>query len=85
LAALGKISDEAMSLDEASEYYAASLQIRKEIGDRTGEGWMSHHLARILFSQGGKAQALPLLNSATAIAAETGDTQLGDACTRLQV
>jgi serine/threonine protein kinase/predicted ATPase/class 3 adenylate cyclase len=85
LAALGKISDEAMSLDEAREYYAASLQIRKEIGDRTGEGWMSHHLARILFSQGGKAQALPLLNSATAIAAETGDTQLGDACTRLQM
>ena len=84
LAALGKIFDEAKSLDEAREYYSASLAIRKEIGDRKGEGWMSHHLARILFSQGGEAEAIPLLNSASAIAIETGDAQLGDACSRLQ-
>ena len=84
LAALGKIFDEAKSLDEAREYYSASLEIRKEIGDRKGEGWMSHNLARILFSQGGESEAIPLLNSANAIAIETGDTQLGDACSRLQ-
>jgi tetratricopeptide (TPR) repeat protein len=84
LAALGKISDEARSLDNAREYYNASLEIRREIGDRKGEGWMSHHLARILFSLGGEAQAVPLLNHATAIAAETGDKQLGEACSRLQ-
>ncbi len=71
-------------MDQAQEYYAASLEIRQEIGDRKGEGWMSHHLARILFSQGGEEQALPLLNRATAIAVETGDQQLGDACARLQ-
>ena len=84
LAALGDICDGATSLDQAREYYAASLEIRQEIGDRKGEGWMSHHLARVLFLQGGEEQALPLLNQATAIAVETGDQQLGAACARLQ-
>jgi hypothetical protein len=45
---------------------------------------MSHHLARVLFSQGGEEQALPLLNRATAIAVETEDQQLSAACARLQ-
>jgi tetratricopeptide (TPR) repeat protein len=84
LAALGDIFDEAKTLGKAREYYAASLEIRQEIGDRKGEGWMSHHLARVLFSEGGREQALPLLNRATAIAVETGDQQLGAACARLQ-
>ena len=84
LAALGDIYDEAATLDTAREYYAASLEIRREIGDRKGEGWMSHKLARILFSQGVEQQALPLLDRASAIASETGDQQLGDACARLQ-
>jgi tetratricopeptide (TPR) repeat protein len=84
LAALGKISDEALSFDEAREYYTASLEIRREIGDRKGEGWMSHHLARVLLSQGADARAIRLLNQAADIAIETGDQQLVEACTRLQ-
>jgi serine/threonine protein kinase/tetratricopeptide (TPR) repeat protein/class 3 adenylate cyclase len=84
LAALGDIFDQTLSLNEAREHYAASLDIRREINDHKGEGWMSHHLARVLFLQGRDEQAMPLLNRATAIAVETGDQQLRDACTRLQ-
>jgi serine/threonine protein kinase/tetratricopeptide (TPR) repeat protein/class 3 adenylate cyclase len=84
LAALGDIFDQTLSLSEAREHYSASLEIRREIGDRKGEGWMSHHLARVLFLQGGEEQAIQLLKRANAIAGETGDQQLSDACSRLQ-
>jgi serine/threonine protein kinase/tetratricopeptide (TPR) repeat protein/class 3 adenylate cyclase len=84
LAALGDVFEADATLGQAHDYYAESLAIRQEIGDRKGEGWMSHHLARVLFSQGEKEQGLRLLNAAAAIAAETDDRDLDAGCARLQ-
>jgi len=84
LAALGDVFDADATLGRAHDYYAESLAIRQEIGDRKGEGWMSHHLARLLFLQGEKEHGLRLLNAAATIAAETGDRDLDAACARIQ-
>jgi tetratricopeptide (TPR) repeat protein len=83
LAALGDIFFDEMSLDLASEHYRASLEIRREIGDRKGEGWLSHHLARLLFLQADEQKGQARLTEALAIASDTGDQQLAEACASL--
>jgi tetratricopeptide (TPR) repeat protein len=84
LAARGEVLAETSLFDQARECYDVSLDIRREIGDRKGEGWMLHHLAGVLMSQGDREQGLALLDQATAVALETGDQQLGQACARLE-
>jgi tetratricopeptide (TPR) repeat protein/class 3 adenylate cyclase len=83
LATLGDLSDEAGSSTEAQEYYIASLKIRRAIGDRKGEGWMLHHVARVLVSKGEQEEGAVRLREAVAIATETGDQALKEACEQL--
>ncbi len=57
-----------------------SLEIRREIGDRRGEGWMLYHLARLNSSQGMDEQAGEQMAEAGSIAAELDDPDLRKAC-----
>lgn len=83
LSALGEIYSELGQNETALKHFAASLQIRREIGDNTGEGWMLYHLARLNTSLD-TLQAAEQLAQAESLAAAQGDQKLLDACKQLQ-
>lgn len=77
--AYGAIGDR----DAARECLEDSLALRRKLGDRTGEGWMLHDLARLAFEAGEERSAHRLLRKATAIAEECSASELVEACQRL--
>jgi hypothetical protein len=76
LVALGKTG-------EATDCYQASLDIRREVGDRKGEAWMLYHLAAINVESGSPNEAGALLKQSRSIAVETEDDPLIAAIERL--
>jgi serine/threonine protein kinase/tetratricopeptide (TPR) repeat protein len=85
LAVMGDISRESGLRDNAADHYRASLELRREINDLEGEGWMLHRLAEVYLTQGASDRAGDLLGQALTIANETGSERLKQACIRLQV
>jgi hypothetical protein len=71
-------------VERAADHYRASLELRREVGDRQGEGWMLHHLAKV-YAQSEPERSRELLGQALAIAGEISSEQLKKACIRLQV
>ncbi len=66
--------------EKATKCYETSLEIRRELGDRRGEGWMLYHLAKLNSSQGADNQAREQIAEAGLIAAEVDDADLRKAC-----
>ncbi|HUF25835.1 MAG TPA: tetratricopeptide repeat protein [Gemmatimonadaceae bacterium] len=84
LAALGDLFHDDEYDDRAMECYTRSLEIRRQIGDRSGEGWMLHHLARTelqggLIDRFGRHAA-----EAEQIATECEDAELIASCRQLR-
>jgi predicted ATPase/class 3 adenylate cyclase len=83
LAAIGDVYRERGEYPEAARHYRRSLEIRREIGDRTGEGWMLHHLAMTGSANGQVRQSREWAAEASRIAEHEGDSELGQACEAL--
>src|SRR5262249_48344881 len=75
-AVLGEVYSEAGNQEQAAQSFRASLTIRREIGDRIGEGWMLYHLARVSVSLLEKSQALEYFSEAVRIANECEEKDL---------
>jgi tetratricopeptide (TPR) repeat protein len=65
---------------EAMDAYAGSLQIRWELNDRRGEGWMLHHIASAHATCGERERASDYARQALVVAHEIQDAGLIDAC-----
>jgi hypothetical protein len=70
--------------EKAADHYLASLELRREVGDRQGEGWMLHHLAKVC-AESEPERSHELLGQALAIAREISSEQLKKACIQLQM
>lgn len=84
LAAMGDVYRDMGDHKQALYYYQASLEIRREIGDRKGEGWMLNSLALVFAAQNLHTQARDYLAQALAIAEECADEELRGACADVQ-
>ena len=80
LALLGDVHFSMDRQDEALSCYQHSLRLRPELGDRRGEGWMLHRLARSFAAQGLDERSRNAATRATLIAAEVGDEELSETC-----
>jgi len=80
LAAIGDVYRERGEGVEAVTHYRRSLDIRREIGDRRGEGWMLHRLALIESSSGRRDNVRTWAAEASRIAEIEGDRELLQAC-----
>ncbi len=67
-------------LDRAVQYFEQSLELRRALGDRGGEGWMLIRIAETRAALGNEAAAREAGSAASRIAAETGDAALIAAC-----
>ena len=72
LAVMGDVYVDLGNHDQAVHHYQASLTIRQEIGDRQGEGWMLHALARVYAAQGMDSEAHRYTTRASAAADAPG-------------
>ncbi|HET7274466.1 MAG TPA: tetratricopeptide repeat protein, partial [Longimicrobiaceae bacterium] len=81
LAALGDISMELGDPQTAEYHYKQSLELRRRIGDRRGEGWMLYKLARNNTDGNGTRE---LAARASHIAERCGDYELTAACDQLR-
>src|SRR5215467_6797023 len=84
LAAIGDVYRDKGDYPEAVNHYQRSLEIRREIGDRQGEGWMLHHLATTECSDGRMDHARECVAQASHIAEHLSDKDLIQACTDLR-
>jgi serine/threonine protein kinase/tetratricopeptide (TPR) repeat protein len=85
--ALALLAEIRMDTDDAAggtEYYSRSLDIRRAIGDRRGEGWMLHGLARCELARGIPYLVREHATAAARIAEECGDGELATACEQLR-
>jgi len=80
LAGIGDVYRERGEYAKAATHYRHSLDIRREIGDRTGEGWMLHHLAMTGSANGQAGQSREWATEASRIAEREGDSELERAC-----
>ena len=80
LAAIGDILYDERRFELAIQVYERSLNLRRELKDRKGEGWMLHHLARAWGAAGHDDKAPPLLERALAIARQEKILKLTNAC-----
>jgi len=83
LAILGDLYFDVDSLDEALKHYEASLDLRREIADGRGEGWMLHHLSRLYAAKGMNDLAGSFASEAAALADHHEDAELRNACAEL--
>jgi tetratricopeptide (TPR) repeat protein len=84
--ALSALGDSYMTIhrhDDAKQAYADSLQIRWDINDRRGEGWMLHHLAVAHAAQGETDRSRDYARQAEVVGDEVKDVKLLDACRKL--
>jgi len=79
-AALGDVLLARGAHEAAAVRYEASLALRRQVGDRRGEGWMLHHVARACGRAGDDARARESAAAAAAIAVELDDTALSASC-----
>jgi tetratricopeptide (TPR) repeat protein len=84
LAALGDLATQKGRLEEAFERYQTSLEIRRAIGDRKGEGWMLLRSAQVQRRRGSVAAAEDLLSEAATAATGCEDPKLREQCIKLQ-
>jgi tetratricopeptide (TPR) repeat protein len=84
LGVLAELREERSELERAHDGYTRSLAIRRELGDRRGEGWMLCGLGRIHLARGEADAARAAANEAAAIARECADAELAVACERLR-
>lgn len=85
--ALALLAELRMDRDDtsgATEYFSRSLDIRRAIGDRRGEGWMLHGLARCELARGVPYLVREHATAAARIAEECGDGELASACEQLR-
>lgn len=84
LSALADLYRASSRLDEALEHYSRSLQIRREIEDGQGEGWMLLRLAQVHALRGESTPALDYLQESKRRAQSTADRDLEKACEDLR-
>ncbi len=82
LNSLGLVHLELGNLYPAGRYFARSLALRQEIGDRRGEAWCWHNHGRVALAQGDLATAREKLETARAIFAEIEHPYGLDTCAR---
>jgi tetratricopeptide (TPR) repeat protein len=80
---MGDVYSDLGEHDQALRHYHASLDLRREIGDRRGEGWMLHALALAYAAQNLYTQASACAAQALAIAEEGTDEDLRQACVQV--
>jgi serine/threonine protein kinase/tetratricopeptide (TPR) repeat protein/class 3 adenylate cyclase len=85
LALLGDVALAEQDHAAAIAAYQQSLSIRQQRGDRRGEGWMHHHLARAFEAAGLRDQQRDAVARAEAIGVELADAELLAACQALAV
>ena len=81
--ALGALTDVLRRLGEADRAIdcgEASLRLRREQGDRLGEGWMLQRLALAHVADGSVERARECVSEAARLAEELGDHELAAAC-----
>jgi len=61
--------------DEAEEYFKASLEMKREIGDKQGVATTMHHLGMIAQNRGNWDEAEEYMKEAQEIVKEIGDKQ----------
>ena len=83
LALLGDVAVEEHDYSRATAAYEQSLAIRQRTGDRRGEAWMRHHLARVCLETGQADRAHQEVARAEAIGVELGNDEVVAACRRL--
>jgi tetratricopeptide (TPR) repeat protein len=76
LASLGDALLAAGDVAGAKRQYESSLDIRRRIRDRRGEGWMLHQCARVSSLLGDAERAVALEREARAIALDVRDAEL---------
>jgi hypothetical protein len=64
--------------------YQASLELRRELGDVRGEGWMLQKLASIAFTDGETDRAQSLREEARHCAVTSGDRELEALCAKMR-
>ena len=84
-AALGELEHAAADYESAIDRFEASLEIRREVGDRPGMGWMFYRMARSNAALESPRRARELASSAREIAEEVGDGELVEACRNLKI
>jgi len=83
LGALGDVLRRLGDADRAIDCFEASLELRRQTGDRIGEGWMLQRLALAHAAGGAAAGAGECAAGAARIAAETDNEELAAACREL--
>lgn len=68
---------------KAKASYEASLEIRRELGDRRGEGWMLYRLALVSSAMRDQERAHKLRDDALRCAEASGDAELAQSCAAL--
>lgn len=69
----------------ARSCYSASLELRRRIDDRRGEGWMLHRLSKSARSVGDVGEAVAWARDAAMAASASGDAALIEACRTLSL
>ena len=82
-AALGALAREQDDLTRAFDRYQSCLEHRRLSDDRVGEGWALHRLAEISALAGDADRMAAFSATARAIARETRDSPLEQACAKL--
>ena len=83
LATLGDIARDQADYEQALGHYGQSLEIRWDIDDRAGEGWMLERIAQVHKLQGEIKTAKKEVQKALEIALECGEQKLEEACRQL--
>lgn len=79
-AALGHLARTVGDLSGALAYFEQSLELRRDLHDLGGEGWMLRRIAETLADLGEHDAATRAAAAASRIANETGDAELAAAC-----
>ena len=69
--------------DQALNHYQASLNLRREIGDRRGEGWMLHAIALEYDAVNSHEVAHDYMLKALGVARDSEDKELLKACNQI--
>ncbi|MEP6888677.1 MAG: tetratricopeptide repeat protein [Nitrospirales bacterium] len=84
LAAIGDVHAAMEQYAQARSHYRESLEIRRRLQDRAGEGWMLHHIAWTYAADETSCQAQHYLQQASRIGEECYDTELLTACAEVR-
>ena len=85
LSVLGDIALDENETANARTMFEDSLELRRAINDRKGEGWMQHAIARAAAQAGAVEAAVAALVAAREIALQLDDAELAQACDEMVV